>query len=330
MIYTYNLTGDINSGESEKFNNFLLSVAEKEDADKSIRVVINSQGGSVVEGLALYDAIVSTTIPTRAEVLGICASAATYILCGADTATMSKNSSIMTHEPQAGLYGTVAEIAKDLQYFDTLRARVIAIYAAKTGLNADKVEQMLIKETTYLDAQEALNIGLVDDVEGMQREEADTDTEEALEVVEETEEEQQEAEEAPNTPTVFNRILTFTGLTHKLTENKAALLKVEAENSYREQVATLTSKVKELEALNMATEKELDGYKETLSRKAEQLKQKELDFNNKVALEVANKLSAMAIPVDELPAPQAVNKVNLTQVVKDKGLEYALSYLNNK
>lgn len=55
MIYTYNLTGEIKTGESEKFNNFLNDVNERGEGE--IRVVINSQGGSVTEGLALYDAI---------------------------------------------------------------------------------------------------------------------------------------------------------------------------------------------------------------------------------------------------------------------------------
>lgn len=83
---------------------------------------------------------------------------------------MTRNSSYMTHEPQAGLYGSVDEIRRDLEYFDSLRARVIAIYGARTGMTAEQVENTLIRTTAYLTAQEALNLGLVDIVDGLTRE----------------------------------------------------------------------------------------------------------------------------------------------------------------
>lgn len=317
MIYTYNLTGEIKTGESEKFNNFLNDVNERGEGE--IRVVINSQGGSVTEGLALYDAISACKNPTKAEIIGVCASAATYIACGADSCEMSKNSTYMTHEPTAGLFGSVAEIKKDLEYFDTLRSRVIAVYGAKTGLSADKAEEIFIRNTNYMDAQTALDFGLVDHVDGLER----------TPYVEETEEPAEEpTEEVVESPSIVNRLLTFTGLQHKLDENNAAMLKVQAENTYKEQIEELENKVKELQAENVANKAELEGYKETLQNKAELLKKKEEEFDNSVAREVANRLSSLAVNVEELPAPSTVNNnINISEIVKAHGLEQALAYL---
>lgn len=333
-IFTYNLTGEISTGEAERFNNFLLDAKEHEA--EGVRIVINSPGGSVTEGLALYDAVTACEMATSAEIIGLCASAATYIACGADTCSMSPNSTYMTHEPTAGLYGSVAEIKRDLEYFDTLRARVIAIYGAKTGMTAERVEAAFIVSTNYMDAQAALDFGLVDTVDGLQRHEPTTTAPEpenaAVEAVEaeneaeETKEEQ--PQEATTVPGVINRILTFAGLSAKVKEENSALLKAEAENTLKAEVETLSNRVKELEAANVAAVAELDGYKNALATKAEQLKKKEEEINNLISSGVAVQLSQLAVDVAELPAPVSdVPRADVARMIREEGLEAALNYL---
>lgn len=122
---------------------------------------------------------------------------------------------------------------------------------------------------------------------------------------------------------ITNRIFSFAGLAGVLTENKAALLRAETEKEKKE----LESRICSLEAENKAKQNELDGYKEQLALKAEKLAAQETNFENKVAVEVANRIAALAMPVEDLPAVQQVEPLNLAKLAKEKGLEAALNFL---
>ena len=90
--------------------------AERVNAVELI-VRINSPGGDLIEGLAMYDMLRAATVPTRAEIWGDCCSSATLVALGCDTIAMSPSSRWMIHEPQGAASGTLAE---QRQYADSM------------------------------------------------------------------------------------------------------------------------------------------------------------------------------------------------------------------
>ena len=118
---------------------------------------IDSPGGSTTAGLAMHDAIAALPGTKEAIILGVCASAATFIACACDSIAMRPNSTWMVHPPQGGLYGSVAQIKADLAFFEELERKVHAMYAARTGQTVEDVAAFLADGTNhYFNAQQAL------------------------------------------------------------------------------------------------------------------------------------------------------------------------------
>lgn len=118
---------------------------------------IDSPGGSTTAGLAMHDAIAALPGKKEAVILGVCASAATFLACACDTIVMRPNSTIMIHAPQGGLYGSVAQIKADLKFFEDLEHKVHAMYAARTGQSEEEIAAFLADSSNhYFNAQEAL------------------------------------------------------------------------------------------------------------------------------------------------------------------------------
>lgn len=118
--------------------------------------------------MAIYDSIARMPQEKKAVIIGLCASAATYGALACDVVEMRRNSTFMVHRVQGGLYGTLEEIERDLEYMAELEERMIAIYASKAIISLDEVRALVYK-TTYLTAQQALDYGFVDYVDGLTR-----------------------------------------------------------------------------------------------------------------------------------------------------------------
>lgn len=126
-------------------------------------VRINSPGGDLIEGLAMYDLLRSANVPTRAEIWGDCCSSATLVALGCDTVAMSPSSRWMIHEPQGAAEGTLAE---QRQYADSMaleRDKLIDIYARHTGQDRDAIIAALTPPTFFTAAQ-ALAGGWIDTI----------------------------------------------------------------------------------------------------------------------------------------------------------------------
>lgn len=165
MLKTYYIDTDITADSARDLRVFCDSL---NDTDKVI-FYFNSGGGSVVAGMLMYDTIAALTCKTHAKIIGMCASAATYPALACDTVEMSRNATFMIHPVQGGLYGTIKEIERDLDYMADLERRVLAIYQSKAQYIKPEYVATLMAETTYMDAQTALNYGFVDIVEGLER-----------------------------------------------------------------------------------------------------------------------------------------------------------------
>lgn len=156
--------GDIDSWDiNAKTFVSVLSELEKEHCKISLR--INSCGGSVFEGLAIYNAIRNSPADITIYVDGVAASMASVIaLCG-KRVLMSKYSHLMIHCVSGGAYGNTKEIAKALEEMRRLETTIISMYADKTGKKPEEIEKEYFDgQDHWLTADEALAAGFVDGI----------------------------------------------------------------------------------------------------------------------------------------------------------------------
>ena len=151
-----------------------LLFLEAENPKKEIHMYINSPGGLVTAGLAIYDTMQYVRPPVQTFCIGQAASAASLLLCAGKKGERFAlpNSRIMVHQPSAAFYGQAADIARHAQEIVKLKRRLNEIYAKHTGQTVEAIEKMLDRDT-YMTAEEARNFGLLDQVM-TRRAEADT------------------------------------------------------------------------------------------------------------------------------------------------------------
>lgn len=142
-----------------------LLFLEKEDPDKDIEFYINSPGGSVSDGLAIYDTMQIIKPDVATYCIGQAASMGAVLLAGgaADKRYCLKNSRVMIHQVSGGFRGTTADIniqAKEMnRYMDTL----MEILAKHTGKTEDEVRKDCDRDY-FMSAQESQAYGIVDKV----------------------------------------------------------------------------------------------------------------------------------------------------------------------
>lgn len=141
-----------------------ISDAINQGADKII-FKINSGGGSVIAAMGLYDEITNLSVSTECLIFGIAASAATYIPLACEKSRIYKSGTFMIHRCCGSVRGSLEEMENDLDYFADMEKKVIAIYAAKTGKTPEEIIAMM-DATTYMNAEQALEYGFVDEIVG--------------------------------------------------------------------------------------------------------------------------------------------------------------------
>lgn len=142
-----------------------LLFLEAENPKKEIHMYINSPGGLVTAGLAIYDTMQYVRPPVQTFCIGQAASAASLLLCAGKKGERFAlpNSRIMVHQPSAAFYGQAADIARHAQEIVKLKRRLNEIYSKHTGQTVEAIEKMLDRDT-YMTAEEAKNFGLLDQV----------------------------------------------------------------------------------------------------------------------------------------------------------------------
>ena len=136
---------------------------QHEDPGAEITIYINSPGGEVQSGLALYDVMQAVSCPIRTVCVGRAASMAALLFIAGDTREMLTHARVMIHDPliAGGIGGsalTVDAVAKDLMKTRQTSAEIIAKHS---GHSIDEVYEMTAKDT-YFDADEAVAWGLAD------------------------------------------------------------------------------------------------------------------------------------------------------------------------
>ena len=142
-----------------------LLFLQAEDPKKDIDLYINSPGGSVTAGLAIYDTIQTLTCDVKTYCLGQCASMGAVLLAaGADGKRFAlPNSRIMIHQPWGGAQGTAADIDIQAKEILRLKAMLNGILASHTKQTVKKIEKDTERDF-FMSAEEAVSYGLVDGV----------------------------------------------------------------------------------------------------------------------------------------------------------------------
>jgi ATP-dependent Clp protease protease subunit len=142
-----------------------LLFLEAENPKKEIHMYINSPGGVVTAGLAIYDTMQYIRPPVQTFCVGQAASAASLLLmAGAKGQRFAlPNSRILVHQPSASYYGQAADIARHAEEVVKLKRRLNDIYAKHTGRSVAEIEKALDRDT-YMTSDEAKDFGLIDEV----------------------------------------------------------------------------------------------------------------------------------------------------------------------
>jgi ATP-dependent Clp protease protease subunit len=138
---------------------------ESVDPEKDLSLYINSPGGSVYSGLAIYDTMNFIKPDVQTMCVGIAMSAASLLLCGGAHGKRSAlpNSRILMHQPIAGFEGQATDIEIHAREVINLRARIDEIYAKHTGKTAEEVHTDMERDR-FFKASEAVEYGLIDRV----------------------------------------------------------------------------------------------------------------------------------------------------------------------
>jgi len=114
---------------------------------KTITVNLNSPGGDLFEGVAIYNTLKLTGKPVNVNVVGLAASAASLIAMCGDTITMQLGTQMMIHRAMAMTAGFADDMRKMADTLDSVTASAADIYVARTGMSKDKVLALMAEET---------------------------------------------------------------------------------------------------------------------------------------------------------------------------------------
>ena len=142
-----------------------LLYLEAQDPDKDIQLYINSPGGSITAGMAIYDTMQYIKCDVATIAVGMAASMGAFLLsAGTKGKRMAlPNAEIMIHQPSAGTQGQVTDMAIHLKRFQTIKERMNRILAENCGQSIDVVTTACERDN-FMTAEEAKAFGLIDRV----------------------------------------------------------------------------------------------------------------------------------------------------------------------
>jgi ATP-dependent Clp protease protease subunit len=144
-----------------------LLFLESENPEKDIHLYINSPGGSISAGMAIYDTMQFIKPDVSTLCIGMAASMGAFLLqAGANTKRFAlPNSTVMIHQPLGGVQGQATDIEIHAKYILSLRERLYTLMAEHTGRSVEEIARDSERDN-FLTAQQALDYGLVDKVLG--------------------------------------------------------------------------------------------------------------------------------------------------------------------
>ncbi len=142
-----------------------LLYLEAQDPDKDIQFYINSPGGSVTAGMAIYDTMQYIKCDVATICVGMAASMGAFLLsAGTKGKRMAlPNAEIMIHQPSAGTQGQITDMAIHLKRLETIKARMNRIMSENTGKSIEEVTAACERDN-FMSSEEAKAFGLIDRV----------------------------------------------------------------------------------------------------------------------------------------------------------------------
>ena len=142
-----------------------LLYLEAQDPDKDIQFYINSPGGSVTAGMAIYDTMKYIKCDVATICVGMAASMGAFLLsAGTKGKRMAlPNAEIMIHQPSAGTQGQITDMAIHMKRLQTIKERMNRILADNTGKSVEEVTAACERDN-FMTAQEAMEFGIIDRV----------------------------------------------------------------------------------------------------------------------------------------------------------------------
>ena len=129
-----------------------------------INVRINCRGGMVFEGIAIYNALRLHKANVHVSIEGLAASIASVIAMAGDSVTIAENAMMMIHNPYGWATGDAESMRKTAEVMDKIADSIAVSYTARTGKSIDELKALMDAETWFT-AQEALDMGLVDQID---------------------------------------------------------------------------------------------------------------------------------------------------------------------
>ena len=156
------LTGEVNDQMAEIIVAQLLYL-ESLGSDKPISLYINSPGGSVSAGMAIYDAMNCIKSDVNTYCMGIAASMGAFLLAAGKRRYCMPNAEVMIHQPLGGAQGQCTDVQIQAQHLARIKQNINQILAEKTGKSVDQIAADTDRDN-WLTASEALSYGLIDEI----------------------------------------------------------------------------------------------------------------------------------------------------------------------
>lgn len=164
---TITMRGGIGDFENHISADDFLS-ALSEHAGEDVTILLDSEGGSVTDGLSIYNAIMQYSGSITVHIDAICASIATVIACAADRVVMNSNAKFMIHRAWTVAMGNSVEFRSMAEILELMDADIASAYGDKTDLPEDELLAMMEAET-WMSAEQAYDLGFIDEINQISR-----------------------------------------------------------------------------------------------------------------------------------------------------------------
>ena len=163
---TITMRGGIGDFDGHISANDFIDALNQHEGD--ITIHLDSPGGSVTDGLAIYNAIVNYAGVTTVHIDTLCASIATVVACSADKVVINSNGKYMIHRAWTVAMGNCSDFRSMAEIMEMMDMDIAETYAMKAGGSVEDWLNKMDKETWY-DAESALEAGLVDEIIDMKK-----------------------------------------------------------------------------------------------------------------------------------------------------------------
>ena len=158
----------VGSGINDQIANLVVAqllFLEREGPERRIQMYVNSPGGIVYAGMAIYDTMQQISAPVSTVAVGLTASFGTVLLASGESGMRLAlpNATIHMHQPLGGAQGQASDIVIQAEEIVRLKKRLIDIFVLHTGRTAEEIERVTDRDV-YMTAQEATDFGLIDSV----------------------------------------------------------------------------------------------------------------------------------------------------------------------